>query len=449
MINKVVSFFKAGPGISLISDKKEISQKFLKYRREVLASIIIMYGFGYTCRLALSVVKKPLIDNGIFTIIELGSVGSAYFYGYAFGKFFNGLLADHANIKRFFTFGLIVSGLINISMGLNQSLIFWVIFWGLNGWVQGIGAPSCAIALTDWFSQKERGRYYGIWSTAHAIGEGLTFVGTATIVNYFSWESAFIVPGLGLIIISIIGYKYLHDSPRTLGLPDVNVFENESSTNSSISNKFKDIIRSQFRILKYPSIWILGLAGSSMYVTRYAINSWGVLYLQEARGYSLIEAGSLIGINTFTGILGCVAYGFISDKYFNARRPPVTLMFGIVEIASLFLIFFGPESTIVLTIAFIVYGFTLSGLLAVLGGLFAVDIAPKNATGTAMGFIGLFSYIGAAFQEKLSSQLIDNSITQVGAETIYNFDSAIYLWIGGSIASFLLALSLWNKRAED
>ena len=56
-------------------------------------------------------------------------------------------------------------------------------------------------------------------------------------------------------------------------------------------------------------------------------------------GYSLIEAGGLVGLNTFTGIIGCVAYGFISDKYFNARRPPVTLLFGIVEIASLFLYF--------------------------------------------------------------------------------------------------------------
>ena len=71
-----------------------------------------------------------------------------------------------------------------------------------------------------------------------------------------------------------------------------------------------------------------------MYVTRYAINSWGVLYLQEIRGYSLIEAGGIISLNTFTGILGCVAFGFISDKYFKARRPPVTLMFGILEISN-------------------------------------------------------------------------------------------------------------------
>lgn len=38
-------------------------------------------------------------------------------------------------------------------------------------------------------------------------------------------------------------------------------------------------------VLSYPTIWILGLASAANYVTRYAINSWGPLYLQEARGF--------------------------------------------------------------------------------------------------------------------------------------------------------------------
>jgi OPA family sugar phosphate sensor protein UhpC-like MFS transporter len=377
MPNKILQFFKAGENQSQLVDQNKIDSKYSKYRKEVLASIIVLYGFGYTCRLALSVVKKPLIDSGLFSIGDLGLVGSAYFYGYALGKFFNGFFADYANVRRFFTFGLITSGLINVSMGLNQSLLLWVVFWFLNGWVQGIGAPSCAITLTNWFSTKECGRYYGIWSTAHSIGEGLTFIGSAALVNYFSWRVGFIGPGILLIIITIVGYKYLQESPKSLGLPSVGSWKKELDTKPLLKN-FNEIMNNQLMIIKYPSIWILGLASSTMYITRYAINSWGILYLQEIRGYSLIEAGSIIGLNTFTGILGCVAYGFISDKYFDARRPPVTLMFGLVEIASLFLIFFGPESTVVLIIAFLIYGFTLSGLLAVLGGLFAIDIAPKN-----------------------------------------------------------------------
>ena len=445
MPNKILQFFKAGENQSQLVDQNKIDSQYSKYRKEVLASIIVLYGFGYTCRLALSVVKKPLIDGGLFSIGDLGLVGSAYFYGYALGKFFNGFFADYANVRRFFTFGLITSGLINVSMGLNQSLLLWVVFWFLNGWVQGIGAPSCAIALTNWFSTKERGRYYGIWSTAHSIGEGLTFIGSAALVNYFSWRAGFIGPGILLIIITIVGYKYLQESPKSLGLPSVGSWKKELDTKPLLKN-FNEIMNNQLMIIKYPSIWILGLASSTMYITRYAINSWGILYLQEIRGYSLIEAGSIIGLNTFTGILGCVAYGFISDKYFDARRPPVTLMFGLVEIASLFLIFFGPESTVVLIIAFLIYGFTLSGLLAVLGGLFAIDIAPKNISGAAMGFIGLFSYIGAGIQEKISSLLIKTPETDNTSAALYSFDDAILFWIFASVISFLLSLTLWNKK---
>ena len=445
MPNKILQFFKAGENQSQLVDQNKIDSQYSKYRKEVLASIIVLYGFGYTCRLALSVVKKPLIDSGLFSIGDLGLVGSAYFYGYALGKFFNGFFADYANVRRFFTFGLITSGLINVSMGLNQSLLLWVVFWFLNGWVQGIGAPSCAIALTNWFSPKERGRYYGIWSTAHSIGEGLTFIGSAALVNYFSWRAGFIGPGILLIIITIVGYKYLQESPKSLGLPSVGSWKKELDTKPLLKN-FNEVMNNQLMIIKYPSIWILGLASSTMYITRYAINSWGILYLQEIRGYSLIEAGSIIGLNTFTGILGCVAYGFISDKYFDARRPPVTLMFGLVEIASLFLIFFGPESTVVLIIAFLIYGFTLSGLLAVLGGLFAIDIAPKNISGAAMGFIGLFSYIGAGIQEKISSLLIKTPEIDNTSAALYSFDDAIFFWIFSSVISFLLSLTLWNKK---
>ena len=445
MPNKILQFFKAGKNQSQLVDQNKIDSQYSKYRKEVLASIIVLYGFGYTCRLALSVVKKPLIDSGLFSIGDLGLVGSAYFYGYALGKFFNGFFADYANVRRFFTFGLITSGLINVSMGLNQSLLLWVVFWFLNGWVQGIGAPSCAIALTNWFSTKERGRYYGIWSTAHSIGEGLTFIGSAALVNYFSWRAGFIGPGILLIIITIVGYKYLQESPKSLGLPSVGSWKKELDTKPLLKN-FNEVMNNQLMIIKYPSIWILGLASSTMYITRYAINSWGILYLQEIRGYSLIEAGSIIGLNTFTGILGCVAYGFISDKYFDAQRPPVTLMFGLVEIASLFLIFFGPESTVVLTIAFLIYGFTLSGLLAVLGGLFAIDIAPKNISGAAMGFIGLFSYIGAGIQEKISSLLIKTPEIDNTSAALYSFDDAILFWIFASVVSFLLSLTLWNKK---
>ena len=82
------------------------------------------------CRLGLSVVKKPLIDGGIFSADQLGLIGSAIFYGYAFGKLINGFLADHANIKKFLATGILLSALINIVMGWSTLSVGSGLFFG-------------------------------------------------------------------------------------------------------------------------------------------------------------------------------------------------------------------------------------------------------------------------------------------------------------------------------
>lgn len=450
-MNKILKFFASGKVAPQIGDEKSVNSLYKKYRLRVMLAITVGYGLAYPLRLALSAMKKDLIDGNIFSAVELGAVGSALLYTYAFGKFFNGILADHANVKRFFTVGVLLSAILNIIISGTTTLWVWIVLWGLNGWFQGFGAPTGAVTLSNWFSNKERGRYYGIWSTGHAIGEGLTFIVSATLVSFFGWQAGFWGPGVFGIFVAIGIYSLLQDRPETLGLPTVakwkNDFPSEESNEEENSSSTK---KEQLKIFKNPAIWILGLSSALMYVTRYAINSWGFLYLQEDKGYTLVEAGSLLGLNTFAGLAGCVAYGFISDKLFNAKRPPVTLMFGIIEVISLSVIFFIPDGNhTIITIAFLVYGFTLSGLLAALGGLFAIDIAPRKAAGAVMGFVGIFSYIGAGIQDQVSGLLIENGTTIIDGVRHYDFSGAITFWLGGSVLSMLLAATLWKVKVRN
>ena len=147
----------------------------------------------------------------------------------------------------------------------------------------------------------------------------------------------------------------------------------------------------------------------------------------------------MLTANTITGILGALAYGFASDKLFNARRPPVNLIFGLLEIAGLLLIFFGPpDRPGLMLFAFLLYGFGLTGLVTALGGLFAVDIAPKKAAGAAMGFIGVFSYLAAATQDRISGYLIEQGTTLVDGVRLYDFSQVILFWVGSSVVSLIL-----------
>jgi len=443
--------FLTGVDRPAIEDGQLIDSLYKRHRMRIMLAITIGYGLVYTCRLALSMVKKPLIDNGIFTPVELGIIGSALFYTYAFGKLTNGFLADHMNLKIFFAFGVLISALLNIGMGFSTILWVSVVLWGLNGWFQGFGAPSGAVAMANWFSNRERGRIYGIWSTAHAIGEGLTFVGVAALVTLWGWRAGFWGPGLMCVVVAGGLYWLMQDRPPTLGLPRVAEWKNDYvSADGGQAGTKENTWAIQRAILKIPAIWVLALASASIYVTRYAINSWGVLYLQEAKGYTLMQAGGVISVNTIAGILGAVAFGFASDKIFNARRPPTNAIFAAMEIVGLLMVFFGPPGKpLFMTVAFFIYGFGLTGLVTSLGGLFALDIAPKRAAGAAMGFIGVFSYIGAALQDQISGHLIERGITMIDGVRHYDFTTVIWFWVGSSVVSFILATSLWRVRVRD
>lgn len=447
----ILGWFAPGVDQPLIGDPARIDELFRRHRLRIMLAVTLGYGLAYTCRLALSVVKKPLIDAGIFSPTELGLIGSALFYAYAVGKLVNGCLADHANMRVFLAFGVLMSALMNIAMGFSTLLTACVILWALNGWFQGFGAPAGVVAMTHWFSNRERGRYYGIWSTAHAIGEGLTFLVVGGLVAAFGWRYGFWGPGFICIFAAAGIFILMRDRPRTLGLPTVNDWRAdhwEPSKNSAAPGK--SVLATQLSILKLPTVWVLALASASIYVTRYAINSWGVLYLQEARGFSLLSATSYLTLNTVAGIAGCIAFGFISDKWFGARRPPTNLLFAIAEIAGLLLLFFGPATPATFVAAFILYGIGLNGLVTSLGGLFAVDIAPKRVAGAAMGLIGIFSYIGAAIQENVTGHLIERGM-QVTADGIrtYDFSTVVWFWIGSSVLSMALAALLWRVRLRD
>lgn len=448
MASRLLKFFATGEDKPRIEDPATIDALFRRHRFRVMTAITLGYGLIYTCRLALGVVKKPLIDQGVFTPVELGMIGSALFYTYALGKLTNGFLADHANVKRFLAFAFLATALCNLAMGFTTALWGAVLLWGLNGWVQSFGAPGGVVAMTAWFSNRERGRAYGVWSTAHSIGEGLTFLVVGSAVAWLGWRWGYWGPGLIGIATAIGCYLWLQDRPRTLGLPTVADWKNDHYDEKPKPG-IKSVLGLQLSILKIPAIWVLCLSAAAIYVTRYAINSWGILYLQQERGLSLPMAGTVLMISTLAGIAGAVAFGFVSDLVFKARRPPANLLFAILEIGGLLLFFYGPNTMPVLIAGMLLFGLGLTGLVTSLGGLFAVDIAPKRVAGAAMGVIGIFSYIGAGIQEYVSGRLIQQGMTVVDGVRSYDFGPVITFWIGASVLSMLLAASLWRTRLRD
>ena len=86
------------------SEKVPVEQQTKLFRRYGLQAFLagtIGYSLYYVCRTSLNVVKKPILDDGLLDATQLGLIGSVLLFAYAIGKFVNGFLADHCNIKRF------------------------------------------------------------------------------------------------------------------------------------------------------------------------------------------------------------------------------------------------------------------------------------------------------------------------------------------------------------
>lgn len=449
MTNPFLRVLQRSPERPLIADPVVRARMGRRWRWSVFVSITLGYGLYYTTRLPLSVVKKPLLDEGVLDAKQLGQVGFAMLLTYAIGKTTNGFFADHLNLKRYFCTGIVLSSFFNLAFGGGESFLLFVLLWAGNGFVQSIGAPTSGVTLANWFSGRELGTRYAIWSVSHNIGEGLTFVGTSAVVAAFGWRWGFWGPALLCLAAFVVLLRTMADRPPSLGLPPVTGEADEVAR--AERERALTIAALQREVLGNPRVWVLGLASALMYVARYGVNNWGVLFLQLERGYGDVEAGMVIGLFPIVGALGSASSGIISDRLFRARRTPPTVLFGLLMIAGQSTFYFAPYRSLWLDrLSIGVSGFAIGGLLVFLGGLTALDICSRRAAGAALGLVGGMSYVGAGIQDWISGALLEGSRSTLGGQVSYDFTTAKYFWVGASCASLLLAASLWkHERGPD
>ena len=441
----ILKFFSISPASEPLSDENEIRRCYSRLRWSVFLSATLGYGLYYVCRLSLNVIKKPIVDAGVLSEAELGIIGSGLFITYAIGKLTNGFLADRSNIRRFLAAGLLISALINLVLGFTTSFIVFLILWAINGWAQSMGAAPCVVGLSRWFGDKERGTFYGLWSSSHNIGEAITFIVTAVIVATLGWQWGF----RGAAVLGLAGFGivalFMRDTPQSCGLPAIAVCDQPKEEAAAADGK--SVGEYQKEVLRNPAIWMLALASAFMYISRYAVNSWGIFFLAADKGYTNLEASSIISISSVCGIIGTISSGFISDRFFGGRRNIPALVFGLMNIIGLSLFLFGPADCAWLDAAsMIIFGLAIGALICFLGGLMAVDIVSKKASGAALGVVGIASYVGAAIQDLISGFLIQSGKAGAGESAAYDFSVASWFWIGAAILSVLCTLAVWRAR---
>jgi len=428
------------------SDKPQISKEkidpfYSKMRWQVFLGIFIGYAGYYLVRKNFAMAMPDLIDQG-FTKLELGFALSGVSIAYGLSKFLMGNVSDRSDARKFMSIGLLMSGLIMITMGFfpfaTSSVMVMFVLLLLNGWFQGMGWPPSGRIMVQWFSIKERGTKMAIWNTAHNVGGGL--VGPLAIygVAFFNdWHAKFYIPGMIAVFISVVIYLTLRDRPTVVGLPTIEDFKNDHPETIAGLDQNAKISASDI-FVKYifnnKLLWFIAFANIFVYLVRYGVLDWAPTYLKEVKGFSLKESGWAYFLYEWAGIPGTLIAGIVSDKWFKGKRAPVSIIYMVLVLIAVVVYWKNPAGNpLIDNIALVAIGFLIYGPVMLIG-VQALDLVPKNAAGTAAGFTGLFGYLGGA----LTANIVIGYLVDV-----YGWDSSFILLVVACVLSILFIGYTW------
>jgi OPA family glycerol-3-phosphate transporter-like MFS transporter len=437
------------PAHKVLLPEPEVDPEYRRLRMQVFLGIFIGYAGYYLVRKNFSMVMPDLIARG-YTKADVGVALSAISISYGISKFLMGTVSDRSNARTFLSLGLVLSALTMVAMGIfpfatgSIAIMFALLF--INGWFQGMGWPPCGRVVVHWFSVKERGTRMSVWNIAHNVGGGLMApLAIAGFAIFGSWQSKLFFPAFVALVIAFITYLLVRDTPQSCGLPPIEKYKGDQSL--SLAENHDESLEKELTtrqilmdyVLVNKLIWYIAMANAFIYLVRYGVLDWAPTYLKEAKGFSLSETGWAYFLYEWAGIPGTLLCGWLSDKVFNGRRAPATIIYMVLVAVAVFVYWQNPPGNpLVDNIALILIGFLIYGPVMLIG-VHALDLVPKKAAGTAAGLTGLFGYLGGAvFANAAMGYVVD----------YYGWDGGFMVLIASCFLAILFTAMTWRKEQK-
>jgi sugar phosphate permease len=157
-------------------------------------------------------------------------------------------------------------------------------------------------------------------------------------------------------------------------------------------------------VIRNPQSYLCGVIAGLIFIPTTIFGmTWGVRYLQDARGFSYGDAVLRSSLVPLGWIVGCPLLGFVSDRI--GRRKPVILAGTLMLLGCLAWILYGPAGILPPYVLALVAG--IASGAAVLPTTVIKEANPPEVAGTAVGVCNFLNFtfsavLGPAFGWTLS-----------------------------------------------
>jgi NNP family nitrate/nitrite transporter-like MFS transporter len=252
------------------------------------------------------------------------------------------------------------------------------------------------------------------------------FVGLGMVAKGDSWRYAMIIPGVMLLVMAFVYYRYTKDTP--------------AGNYSEIKRARGEKKKGTFLIaLKDYRTWILAFAYAACFGIEITVDNVAATYFVDQFGATVIAAGALASIFGFMNLFARALGGIFSDKVGKkyGLRGKAFLLAGFLLAEGIGIILFSKAGSLGMAIVSMLL-FALFLKMANGGTYSIVPFINKDAIGSVAGIVGAGGNIGAMLVGFLFK-----------SKSISYVDAFLYIGIGVAVVGvfvFLVHLIVGKKK---
>lgn len=278
-----------------------------KYALVILTAMNLL---NYLDRYVPSAVKDLFKTDLGMTDAETSLPLTAFVIVYMLASPVFGSLADRMSRPRLIAFGVMLWSLATAGAALATGFKTFFFARALVGVGEAAYATISPALLSDFYPADKRNRVLTIFYVAIPVGAALGFTLGGIVGQHYGWRAAFLVAGLPGILTSLLVLR-VKDPGR-------------GAQDGGVSNLPAVTWPQALRDLRKNSEFMVTVAGYTL-VTFAAggMADWFPSYLSRERGFTIAEAGSVVGTMTVIGGLGgTIIGGIVADKLRGKTRHP-------------------------------------------------------------------------------------------------------------------------------
>ena len=401
----------------------------------------LTYATYYMGRYNLNVSSTTMMDQFHLSKADFGMIATAGFWTYALAVVFNGPLADRIGGKKSILIGAAGASLLNLVIGLlflngwqTKIIVGMSLLYAVNQYFQSFGALSVVKVNAPWFHVQERGIFGGVFGIMISSGYFLALTVGGWILAYMPWYWVFLIPSLLLAMMFVVDLVLVKDRPSEAGFADFDT--GDATSKDADRDKPVDFAYLVRRVFTNRIILTIIAAEFCTGFVRQGVMLWFVPFLKEVHkvelGSALFTIAS-IGI-TVGGIIGGLLCGYLSDRVFGSRRPPVAFIFYIGQIVALFLLGYvaSPLMAALLIPFTCIWIFGVHGMLSATS---AMDFGGTKAAATVAGICDGVQYVASGLTGFVLGGVLDR----------YGWPAWTWMIMPFSFIGALLMTRLWNE----